>query len=184
MIQTSENNVEKPEEPSMLMSGSFTTEEYKPPDFNAEKAVIIPTLYLSNNHKLEPKVIVKRQFAEEYRGHHLWKGEWAAAETGGLLYIDKEKEKQQRGVLTFIIRRIGKNLLSGKGILNLSLPVDIFCRESNIERLAMSFGFFPVFMEKVIDSDPIEQLKAIICSVMGSSLIYLTMDKPFNPILG
>lgn len=29
-----------------------------------------------------------------------------------------------------------------------------------------------------------EQLKGVLSSVMGSSLIYLTMEKPFNPILG
>ena len=92
--------------------------------------------------------------------------------------------RQQRGVLTFIIKRIGKNILTGKGILNISLPVDIFCRESNIERAAMSFGYFPLYIEKVINSDPLDQLKAIISSVMGGSLIYLTMEKPFNPILG
>jgi hypothetical protein len=39
---------------------------------------------------------------------------------------------EQKKVLTFIIRSIGKNILSGKGILNISLPVDIFCIESNI----------------------------------------------------
>jgi hypothetical protein len=92
--------------------------------------------------------------------------------------------RQQKKVLTFIIKRIGKNILTGKGILNVSLPVDIFCRESNIERLAMSFGYFPVYLEKVVDADPIEQLKAIIAAGMGSSHIYLTMEKPFNPILG
>jgi hypothetical protein len=55
---------------------------------------------------------------------------------------------EQKKVLTFIIKRIGKNILSGKGILNISLPVDIFCKESNIERLAASFGFAPFFLEK------------------------------------
>ena len=48
----------------------------------------------------------------------------------------------------------------------------------------MSFAYFPLYLEKVVESDPISQLKAIVSSVMGSSLIYLTMDKPFNPILG
>jgi hypothetical protein len=65
-----------------------------------------------------------------------------------LNYIDEEKMQEQKKVLTFIIKRIGRNILSGKGILNVSLPVDIFCIESNIERLAMSFGFFPDRMEK------------------------------------
>ena len=48
----------------------------------------------------------------------------------------------------------------------------------------MSFAYFPLYIEKVVQADPINQLKGILSSVMGSSLIYLTMDKPFNPILG
>lgn len=88
-------------------------------------------------------------------------------------------------MLTFIIKRIGKNIFSGKGILNISLPVDIFCKESNIERIANSFGYCPLFIEKVAEAkDPVDQLKAILSSALGSSLIYLTMEKPFNPILG
>ncbi len=39
---------------------------------------------------------------------------------------------EQKKVLTFIIKRIGKNILTGKGILNVALPLDIFLRESNI----------------------------------------------------
>jgi hypothetical protein len=50
------------------------------------------------------------------------------SDNGGLLYVDEVKMNEQKKVLTFIIKRIGKNILSGKGILNISLPVDIFCR--------------------------------------------------------
>jgi hypothetical protein len=56
--------------------------------------------------------------------------------------------KEQKKVLIYIIKRIGKNIITGKGILNVSLPVDIFCLESNIERLAMSFGYFPYYLER------------------------------------
>ena len=69
--------------------------------------------------------------------------------TGGLNYVDEEKMNEQKKVLTYIIKRIGKNILSGKGVLNISLPVDIFCRESNIERFAAMFSFFPMLLEQV-----------------------------------
>jgi hypothetical protein len=39
----------------------------------------------------------------------------------------QRKCKSKKKVLTYIIKRIGKNIFSGKGILNISLPVDIFC---------------------------------------------------------
>ena len=110
-----------------MASESFV-EEYKPPQFNTDNSVIIPQNYLKKKLQVEPSSKGKEVFAESFRGHHLWRGEWAVSETGGLAYVDKEKMKQQRGVLTFIIKRIGKNILSGKGVLNVSLPVDIFCR--------------------------------------------------------
>ena len=49
----------------------------------------------------------------------------------------------------------------------------------------MSFGYCPVFLERVAHAeDPLVQLKAVMAASCGSSLIYLTMEKPFNPILG
>lgn len=67
----------------------------------------------------------------------------------------------------------------------MSLPVDIFCAESNIERIAMSFGYFPYYLEKAAAiKEPHIQIKYLVGSGIASSLIYLTMEKPFNPILG
>lgn len=92
---------------------------------------------------------------------------------------------EQKKVLTYIIKRIGRNIFSGKGILNISLPVDIFCVESNIERIAMSFGYFPIHLEKAAKlENELDQIKYVLASGIASSLIYLTMEKPFNPILG
>lgn len=49
----------------------------------------------------------------------------------------------------------------------------------------MSFGFFPFYLEKAAAiKEPHIQIKYVIASGIASSLIYMTMDKPFNPILG
>ena len=120
---------------------------YNVPEFAADKTTIIPQKYINAKHSLKPSQKSKHSsIYPHYRGHHLWKGEWAICPTGGLNYVDEQKMNEQKKVLTFIIKRIGRNILSGKGILNISLPVDIFCRESNIERLAASFGFAPAFL--------------------------------------
>lgn len=37
-----------------------------------------------------------------------------------------EKIKMQSSVLKLVFQRIGKNLLAGKSILNMSLPVQVF----------------------------------------------------------
>lgn len=47
-----------------------------------------------------------------------------------------------------MLKMIGSNLLSGKSILSISLPVEIFETRSNLERFAYSFGFAPRFLEE------------------------------------
>lgn len=46
-----------------------------------------------------------------------------------------------------MLKTIGSNLLSGKSILNISLPVEIFETRSNLERFAYAFGFGPKYLE-------------------------------------
>ena len=54
--------------------------------------------------------------------------------------------QEQKKVLTYILSKIGKNLLTGKGILNISLPVDIFTTDSNLESLAKCFAYAPILL--------------------------------------
>lgn len=67
------------------------------------------------------------------KGHPIWKGEWIHDDKiGGIIFINKKIIDQQSSVLKFVIKKIGKNLISGKSVLNISLPVDIFLPESNL----------------------------------------------------
>ena len=92
---------------------------------------------------------------------------------------------EQRKVFSYILSKMGKNLLSGKGILNISLPVDVFSMESNLEALAKSFAFSPILLEKASAlKEPLEQMKYVIAFGFTLSLLYIKMEKPFNPILG
>jgi len=45
-----------------------------------------------------------------------------------------------------ILKNAGTNILNGKSIMGLSLPVRIFEARSTIERIADSFHYFPYFM--------------------------------------
>jgi hypothetical protein len=56
-----------------------------------------------------------------------------AYETEGLEFIDQETLKKQRNVLTYMVKKIGTNLLSGKSIMNVSLPIYIFDPRSVLE---------------------------------------------------
>ena len=63
--------------------------EYLPPQFAADRTIIISQEYLRAKHITLPKPKGKERLCEDIRGHHIWKGEWAVSEAGGLLYVDE-----------------------------------------------------------------------------------------------
>lgn len=54
--------------------------------------------------------------------------------TEGIEFINQETINKHRGVITYILKKIGSNLLSGKSIMNVSLPIYIFDQKSIMER--------------------------------------------------
>ena len=63
------------------------------------------------------------------------KNDWVIEKNGGLTLINKQKLEKQNGVLSYIMKTLKNNIFSGKGITNISLPVDIFNVDSNIQRM-------------------------------------------------
>jgi hypothetical protein len=51
------------------------------------------------------------------------KDDWVIEKGGGLKLVNQTKINAQNNVLKFIMKTLKKNLFSGKGILNISLPV-------------------------------------------------------------
>ena len=79
--------------------------------------------------------------------HPIWKDEWRPdGKEGFLLFIHKKKLEDQAGVLSFVLSKVVKNLVSGQSITNISLPVDIFACYSNLERFLYSFSFGPMIL--------------------------------------
>jgi hypothetical protein len=75
--------------------------------------------------------------------------------------------------------------MEGKPITQISLPVDIFCPYSNLERIASSMGLAPTFLTKAAQvADPVEQMKLATCWFISHQITFIEMEKPFNPILG
>ncbi len=62
----------------------------------------------------------------------MWQGDWKFPEEGGLIFINKKKIQDQKNVIKFILSQVAKNVLTGKSIMNISLPVDIFSSKSNL----------------------------------------------------
>ncbi len=51
----------------------------------------------------------------------------------GLIYTNNELIEKQRSVGGYIIKNIGLNLIKGKSVMNISLPINIFDTRSILE---------------------------------------------------
>ena len=63
------------------------------------------------------------------------KNDFKADKSGGMILVNEAKIAAQDNVIKFMMSTLKKNLFSGKGILNISLPVEIFNVDSNLQRL-------------------------------------------------
>lgn len=70
-----------------------------------------------------------------------------------------------------IIKQLGSNLISGKSVMNMSLPVEIFARKSMLDVIADSFGFLPCYFTKEkLCGDSKEAIKNITAGLMFLSV--------------
>jgi hypothetical protein len=84
-----------------------------------------------------------------------------------------------------ILKKMGSNLMAGKSIMNMSLPVEIFDNISMLEVVANMMGFFPRFINDAVNaSNPVEQMKYVALSYIFLTSSFPNAQKPFNPILG
>jgi hypothetical protein len=102
-----------------------------------------------------------------------------------LKFIDQETIDKQRGILKHLLTKIGSNLLSGSGIMNVSLPINIFDQRSLLEVFAHQCCLSPYFLEKAGQADdPLEKLKMTTAFAISKIHMSVTQLKPFNPIWG
>ena len=100
-------------------------------------------------------------------------------------FIDEETIANQRNVIKHFISKIGSNILSGSGIMNVSLPVNIFDQRSLLEVFAHQCRLSPIYLEKAGEAkDPIEKLKLATTFAISRIHFSVTQLKPFNPIWG
>lgn len=118
--------------------------------------------------------------------HYIFQnGNWKINEEEDVIYINEKMMEMQKDVIKMIIKQLSSNIMSGKSIMNMSLPVEIFDSRSILERVAMGFGYAPKFLIPASETeDLIEQAKYVALFIMGLGPLHLCLQKPFNPILG
>ena len=124
------------------------------------------------------------KFYEDYENE--WKNNYTnSPEKPGLLYIDEEKKKIIYNTVTYLVSRLGKNILHGKSVLNISFPVFIFDKRTLQSAFAYEQRLSPLYLTKAFFcNDKIERLKWVTTYLIASFHLCVTEIKPFNPIIG
>lgn len=108
------------------------------------------------------------------------------ASGGGAKCIDASQLSEQKTVVTHLIKSMGSNLMEGKSIINISLPVSIFEPRSFLHRMTDVWQFAPLYLSRAaaVEGDPIERMKQVVTFYIAGMHRGMKQQKPFNPILG
>ncbi|CAD8095795.1 unnamed protein product [Paramecium sonneborni] len=143
------------------------------------------------NSQLHPYITTIKEEDQQYEQikeiegqHFFYKDEWQFDNKKGYLkFVNTKKLEAQKKVFRYIISKIGSNLLKGKSILSVSLPVYVFEKRTNLQRFGESFSYAPQILEN-IPNDPVQQMASVMAFSLSFTILYLNLEKPFNPILG
>ena len=134
-----------------------------------------PPLYLKYEELNLPKPTKKEEVLKSF----------AVNEKGYLECHDEKIKEANKGVIPFIIKELAKNVLTGKGIVSISLPVRIFQPISLLERILDAISFAPTYFKKAWETtDELLRMKYVLSFIVGGIYMGADMRKPFNPILG
>jgi hypothetical protein len=110
---------------------------------------------------------------------------WDRGSDGGMRCTDKKEMEMQKGVLTHLIKTIGSNLLQGKSVVNISLPVRIFEPRSFLQRITDGWSYAPLYLTRAAFAETaLERLQWVMTFAVSGLHRACSNLKPFNPILG
>jgi hypothetical protein len=103
----------------------------------------------------------------------------------GLILTDALQIENQKKIMSYLIKKIGKNMLKGQSIMNVSLPVYIFDKRSMLQIFAYELKEAPYLLSKVYYiQNNIEKLKLMTVFLLSQIVLTPILLKPFNPIIG
>jgi hypothetical protein len=102
----------------------------------------------------------------------------------GLEFIDEGILARQRSVLSYMIKTAGMNILEGKSIMNISLPINISDYRSVTEVFAFQTRIHEFFLEYAASEKPEERIKIVMTHFVAGMHFQMAYGKPFNPIVG
>jgi hypothetical protein len=132
--QTKQSEEQKEEYAKSLKKAANDTEMLAGKDGNVYRVEEIDFIIkdvLKHQHKvfkLKRDIEDLKEAVVEVEGfkNHLEERHFVPHDSAALKYTDDEYISSQRGVLFHLVKQIGLNILSGKSIMNVSLPIKIF----------------------------------------------------------
>ena len=110
-----------------------------------------------------------------------------ASETGGVACQDPMEMRVCRSVLSLMVKQMGRNLLSGGNVMNVSFPIQCCAPRTVLEIGAAMGQYFHHYMPRAAaaSNDPVERMKNVVaCFVAAMPLTSGNFMKPLNPLLG
>ncbi len=106
-------------------------------------------------------------------------------EKPGLLYKNEESKKKIYKTAKYLVAKMGKNILTGKSILNVSFPVFIFDKRTLHQAFCHEHRLAPYYLTRAAYSpDVLERLKWVTVHLLSFLHLTTTQVKPFNPLIG
>jgi len=106
-------------------------------------------------------------------------------EKPGLVYKNEEAKKKIYKTAKYLVAKMGKNILTGKSILNVSFPVFIFDKRTLHQAFCHEQRLAPYYLTRAVYCpDVLERLKWVTVHLLSFLHLTTTQVKPFNPIIG
>ena len=102
-----------------------------------------------------------------------------------IVYTNNAFLEKQRNLFSYFIQKIGTNILQGKSIMNVSLPIFIFDKRTLLELWVWQNAYCDEFLQKAAQAtNPVERIKYTTTFALTKLHLTVSQQKPFNPILG
>lgn len=103
---------------------------------------------------------------------------------GEFMLTDKATLDSQRGVITDVIKQATLNLVKGKGLMRVSLPIRLFEPICSYEVISRFTGYMDKLHDAANAKPGVERLKHVMSWIAGGFIQALAVKKPFNNIIG
>ena len=143
-----------------------------------------------NPEQLKADTLKSEEKKNPYLFEFPYENEWwidyvTTPDKSGLLYKNEEAKKKIYKTAKYLVAKMGKNILTGKSILNISFPVFIFDKRTLHQAFCHEHRLAPYYLSHAAYCpDVLERLKWVTVHLLSFLHLTTTQVKPFNPIIG